>query len=167
LQVLEYFVVAMGERWKGEDVLVVLRRTDGRLWAICNICPHAGYPLDEGDIEDLGESASGRDLGSPVVSCPAHSYLFDMERGTCINMADNCPPAPVYRAQLRGDRLFLSLQPDQDGATGTHKLCKSDENAIQLEMVDRALNRKYGRLISPNELLAVPPRRSKSKGGPD
>jgi nitrite reductase/ring-hydroxylating ferredoxin subunit len=138
-EALEYVVIAHGERWRAEDVLVVLRPSDLSVWAIANTCPHAGYPLDEGDIEDLGGSA----LDSPVVSCPAHAYLFDMQRGTCISM-EGCPPAPVYRAELRGDRLFLSAQQVQGGATGTHMLCKSDENALQLEMVDRALTRKYG-----------------------
>ncbi|KXS08990.1 hypothetical protein M427DRAFT_262305 [Gonapodya prolifera JEL478] len=41
-------------------------------------CPHAGGPLELGDIEEL-ETTSGR----PAVRCPLHSYDFDLVTGEC------------------------------------------------------------------------------------
>lgn len=136
-----------GKRWKADDVLVVRRVGDGRLWAICNSCPHAGYPLHEGDIEDLSATSThAKALGAPVVSCPAHAYLFDMERGTCLSAgsAARCPPASVYKAQMRGTELYLSREPVAGGGVGASVLSVEQANALQLEMVDVALSRKYG-----------------------
>lgn len=143
-------VRADGVRWRGDDVLVVRRRATGQLWAICDTCPHAGYPLHEGDIEDLAAtSAHAAPLGAPVVSCPAHAYVFDLQRGTCLSAgsAARCPPAPVYTAQMRGGRLFLSAEPVAGGSAGASVLSVVQANAVQLEMVDRALTRKYGTSI--------------------
>jgi nitrite reductase/ring-hydroxylating ferredoxin subunit len=139
---LEYAVIEYGERWKSDDVLVVRRTSDRRLFAICNSCPHAGYPLHEGDIEDMCKGPFGHAIG-PVVSCPAHAYLFDMQRGTCISEG-KCPPTPVYRAQMRGRDLYLSREPISGGEIGTRALSRADANALQLQMVDLALAKKYG-----------------------
>ncbi|KAG8463452.1 hypothetical protein KFE25_004963 [Diacronema lutheri] len=145
---LEYAVIPFGARWRADDVLVVRRVADGRLWAICNTCPHAGYPLHEGDIEDLsGTCADAAPLDAPIVSCPAHAYVFDMARGTCLSggSAARCPPAPAYGAQMRGGELFLTREPLTGGGVGTAVLNAEQSNAVVLEMVRVALDKKYGR----------------------
>jgi nitrite reductase/ring-hydroxylating ferredoxin subunit len=138
---LEFAVVERdGARWTREDVLVVRRTTDGSTFAICNACPHFGYPLHEGEIEKLPNSL----LGAPVVSCPAHAYLFDMKRGTCVTNG-GCAPAAVYAARVVGAELYLSEMPVEDGAeVGEHVLDRAQANALQLQMVDLALRNKYG-----------------------
>jgi nitrite reductase/ring-hydroxylating ferredoxin subunit len=46
-----------------------LYRVDGELYALDNICPHAGFPLSEGLLD-----------GACVI-CPAHMWEFDVRTG--------------------------------------------------------------------------------------
>jgi ferredoxin-nitrite reductase len=56
-------------RAKGEEMAVF--KTNGQLYGIQNICPHAGGQLCDGWIE-----------GGEVV-CPLHRYKFDLKTGAC------------------------------------------------------------------------------------
>lgn len=137
---LEYAVIEHdGTTWTREEVLVVRRTADGAAFAICNACPHFGYPLHEGEIEELPDSL----LGAPVVSCPAHAYLFDVSRGTCVTN-DGCAPASVYAARMVGAELYLSELPVDGAHVGARVLDRAQANALQLRMVDLALRKKYG-----------------------
>ena len=46
-----------------------LFRVDGELYALDNVCPHAGFPLSEGFLE-----------GACVI-CPGHMWEFDVRTG--------------------------------------------------------------------------------------
>jgi NAD(P)H-dependent nitrite reductase small subunit len=48
---------------------LALFRVDDRVFAIEDPCPHAGFPLSQGQLD-------GR-----VVICPAHGWEFDLESG--------------------------------------------------------------------------------------
>jgi len=53
------------------DVIVVFR-SEGRVYAFANACPHEGNPLVEGEI-----------LG-PTLTCAYHGWRFDLETGACL-----------------------------------------------------------------------------------
>lgn len=123
--------------------MIVRRRTDGHVWAMADLCPHAGYPLHEGDIEDVPEALGGRQLGAPVVSCPAHAYLFDMQRGTCLSER-RCPASPVYDVLIESGQVLLARAPRGGPDVGAQVLSVQEANQLQLHLVDVALTRKYG-----------------------
>lgn len=54
-----------------DGVAVALARHEGRLHALDNVCPHAGGPMGEGQVED----------GALV--CPYHGWAFDLQSGRC------------------------------------------------------------------------------------
>jgi len=53
---------------------IALFRIGDELFAIGNVCPHAGGSLAEGSLEDHG------------VVCPLHAWKFDVRSGECAGM---------------------------------------------------------------------------------
>ncbi len=63
-------------------VLVVYDR--GRIFALDNRCPHMGFPLERGSVED------------GILTCHWHHARFDLESGCTFDLwADDAPSAPV------------------------------------------------------------------------
>ncbi|MCV7412166.1 (2Fe-2S)-binding protein [Mycobacterium florentinum] len=96
-------VATIDELWEGEvgefyvddrPILLVHLR-NGEIRAYDGLCPHANYPLAEGNIED------------DVLTCGAHSWEFDLTTGSGVNPA-NCQlqSHPVRRD---GDQIVISL----------------------------------------------------------
>lgn len=54
-----------------DGIAVAVVRQEGRLYALDNVCPHAGGPMGEGQVED----------GALV--CPYHGWAFDLHSGRC------------------------------------------------------------------------------------
>ena len=54
---------------------VALYNVDGRVYATSNTCPHRGGPLGEGD------------LSGTTITCPWHSFQFDVATGRCVTNA--------------------------------------------------------------------------------
>ncbi len=54
---------------------VAVCRSEGRLYAFDNLCPHSGARLG------LGRVAKG------VVSCPLHGAKFELASGRCLSVA--------------------------------------------------------------------------------
>ncbi|MBL4700672.1 MAG: Rieske (2Fe-2S) protein [Phycisphaeraceae bacterium] len=52
-----------------EGESIVLCKHNGQVQAFVNSCPHAGLPLDGGDVTD------------GVLTCPFHGYTFDLCSG--------------------------------------------------------------------------------------
>ncbi|XP_071825940.1 uncharacterized protein HI_0077-like [Apostichopus japonicus] len=57
----------------GEDMVIVFVSPD-KFFAMDASCPHAGGPMDLGDIEDIG--------GRISIVCPWHGYSFNLEDGS-------------------------------------------------------------------------------------
>ncbi|HHX82842.1 MAG TPA: Rieske (2Fe-2S) protein [Pseudomonadaceae bacterium] len=55
---------------QGHDLLLL--QHEGQLHLLDNICPHAGYPLHQGQIINH------------ALRCPMHGYLFELDGGRCI-----------------------------------------------------------------------------------
>jgi len=64
----------------GEQQIVIIKQ-DGALHALANRCPHAGLPLEDGEVR-------GR-----VITCPFHGYTFDMQSGRNVDFPHDEPPA--------------------------------------------------------------------------
>lgn len=56
----------------GEQI-AVFRLRDGTLRAMDAVCPHAGGPLADGQVDDV------------KIVCPLHNYLFSLTDGSCLN----------------------------------------------------------------------------------
>jgi nitrite reductase/ring-hydroxylating ferredoxin subunit len=74
----------------GEEIVVF--RSEGRLHAVANACPHEGNPLVEGDL-----------LGSVLV-CAYHGWRFDLETGACL-LGER--PARRYEAEERDGAVWV------------------------------------------------------------
>ncbi len=86
------------------DTPVAVFNVEGTLFAIDATCPHAGGPLDEGEVE------GGK------VTCPWHGSVFDLRTG-----AVETPPArkgvTAYSVRREGNALVFEPQP-HPGADG-------------------------------------------------
>jgi nitrite reductase/ring-hydroxylating ferredoxin subunit len=72
-------------------ILVVHDR--GRVFALDNRCPHMGFPLDRGSVED------------GILTCHWHHARFDLESGCTFDLwADDTPTCPV---EVRGDEVWV------------------------------------------------------------
>ena len=70
-------------------ILVVYDR--GRVFALDNRCPHMGFPLDRGSVED------------GILTCHWHHARFDLESGCTFDLwADDAPTFPVEVRNERG-----------------------------------------------------------------
>jgi nitrite reductase/ring-hydroxylating ferredoxin subunit len=72
-------------------ILVVHDR--GRVFALDNRCPHMGFPLDRGSVED------------GILTCHWHHARFDLASGCTFDLwADDAPTCPV---ELRGSEIWV------------------------------------------------------------
>ena len=72
-------------------ILVVHDR--GRVFALDNRCPHMGFPLDRGSVED------------GILTCHWHHARFDLESGCTFDLwADDTPTCPV---ELRDGEVWV------------------------------------------------------------
>ena len=72
-------------------ILVVYDR--GRVFALDNRCPHMGFPLDRGSVED------------GILTCHWHHARFDLESGCTFDLwADDAPTFPV---EVRNEEVWV------------------------------------------------------------
>src|SRR6516225_5758546 len=72
-------------------ILVVYDR--GRVFALDNRCPHMGFPLERGSIED------------GILTCHWHHARFDLESGCTFDLwADDVPICPV---EIRNGEVWV------------------------------------------------------------
>ncbi|HEY4942901.1 MAG TPA: Rieske (2Fe-2S) protein [Rhizomicrobium sp.] len=85
-------------RRAGKQVLLIASR--GKLFAIANRCPHEGYPLSEGTLQES--------LGGPgcVLTCNWHNWKFDLSTGEALVGRD---PVRAYALEVRGGEIFVDL----------------------------------------------------------
>ena len=78
--------------FEGRDVAVF--NIGGEFYAICDMCPHAGGPLNEGFVDAERKS----------VSCPWHGWSFSLDP------AVDTPPSDMterFRVVVDGDDIAL------------------------------------------------------------
>ena len=74
---------------------VIVARVDGELFACPGVCPHEDVELIDGDLEGT------------VITCPGHSYEFDLRTGTCVH--DRTLNLRRYPVHVVGDELWVDL----------------------------------------------------------
>ncbi len=103
---------------KHRPVLVVEDR--GRVYALDNRCPHMGFPLDKGTIED------------GILTCHWHHARFDAASGCTFDLwADDVPACPV---DIRGEEIWVNPAFEQGDRRGhfEDRLADGLEHAIGL-----------------------------------
>ena len=78
---------------RGRHLPVLVVGEQGRLRALDNRCPHMGFPLDRGTVED------------GILTCHWHHARFDLASGCTFDLwADDVPTCPV---QVRGEDVWV------------------------------------------------------------
>jgi len=74
---------------------IALYNVDGKFYATDNACLNQGAPLGEGELMDN------------VITCPLHSWQYDVCTGTCFNK----PSAKLvtYKVEIQGDDVLVDI----------------------------------------------------------
>jgi len=79
-----------------DGIGVGLYSVDGEIYAMEDACPHAGYPLSEGELEGC------------IISCRAHGWPFDVRTGFDPDNADGFP-VPCFAVEVEGEEVRIDL----------------------------------------------------------
>lgn len=79
-----------------EGIGIGLYRVGETIYAMEDACPHAGYPLSEGELEGC------------IISCRAHGWPFDIRTGFDPDNADGFP-IPCFAVEVEGDEVRIDL----------------------------------------------------------
>ncbi len=98
----ESFLVGSLEEWETKSSRIVTRageeiavfKTATGFKACQNTCPHAGGSLVEGNLE--GE----------MITCPLHSWRFDLKTGACLNEPGN--DIKIYKPEIKEGKVYLA-----------------------------------------------------------
>lgn len=74
---------------------LALFNVDGTYYAIDNVCVHRGGPLGEGELE------------GNVVTCPWHSWTYDVTTGKCVSSPSACVKS--YPVTVEGNDVKAQL----------------------------------------------------------
>jgi len=111
---------------EGHTIALFLHQ--GSLYAIDNRCPHMGFPLDRGTLQD------------GVLTCHWHHARFDLASGGTFDpWADDVRSFPV---RVEGDEVWIDPSP------------RADEQARQLQRLEDGLQRNI-RLVIAKSVIAL------------
>jgi nitrite reductase/ring-hydroxylating ferredoxin subunit len=74
---------------------IAVFHSDGRYFAVKNLCPHHGVELGKGSV------VNNR------VRCPGHGFQFDLETGQCDRDPALC--ASTFEVKVQSGELFVRL----------------------------------------------------------
>src|SRR5687767_7964476 len=78
---------------KGADRPLAVFYHEGKVHAVDNRCPHLGFPLHRGTVQD------------GILTCHWHHARFDLASGCTFDLfADDVPTSPV---EIRGDEVWV------------------------------------------------------------
>jgi 3-phenylpropionate/trans-cinnamate dioxygenase ferredoxin subunit len=81
----------------GEEPVCVAR-SEGKVYALRDVCSHAEIALSDGEVED------------GTVECWLHGSRFDLATGVPTGLPAN-RPVPTYPVKVDGDTVLVQLQP--------------------------------------------------------
>jgi nitrite reductase/ring-hydroxylating ferredoxin subunit len=90
------FVAGSGKLVEAEGSQIALFNVDGTLYAIDDVCSHAGGPLSEGA------------LAGYIVTCPFHGSTFDVRTGQNVGPPARTPVA-AYKVVLQDSDVFVEV----------------------------------------------------------
>jgi nitrite reductase/ring-hydroxylating ferredoxin subunit len=105
---------------RGEDRPLLLCLHEGKAFALDNRCPHMGFPLNKGSIQE------------GILTCHWHHGRFDLRSGCTFDLwADD---APAFEVRVDGDDIWISRQPRQRADSAYHfgRLRRGMEQSIGL-----------------------------------
>ncbi len=82
-----------GREFHVGDRFVAIFRHKGQFYAMEDVCPHAGAPLNNGPIY------------SGTVTCLWHGWRFNLHDGICANLP-KAPAVPTYPVTVQGQDLL-------------------------------------------------------------
>jgi len=87
---------------RGAHRPILVVEDQGRIFALDNRCPHMGFPLDRGSIED------------GILTCHWHHARFDLASGCTFDLwADDVPTCEV---ELRGNEVWIQTDFEHSNA---------------------------------------------------
>ncbi len=103
------------------DQAVAVFHNDGKVFAVENRCPHMGFPLHRGSVED------------GILTCYWHHARFDLASGCTFHLwADDVPRYPV---EIRGEDVWvLAREPRDDLAHWKRRLKEGMQHYLGLVM---------------------------------
>lgn len=84
----------LGFAVKADGIGIALFQWEGRIHAVENLCPHLGFPLSEGVVQD-GD-----------VVCGWHGWHICLEDGSCRRERQR---AKVFPVELRGQEVWVQV----------------------------------------------------------
>jgi len=125
-------------RGSHRPVLVAFDR--GRVFALDNRCPHMGFPLDRGSIED------------GILTCHWHHARFDLASGCTFDLwADDLPTCQV---ELRGEEVWLRADFGHPDPIGHWRRRLEEGMAHNLGLViAKAIRQLLAAGVAPAEIL--------------
>jgi nitrite reductase/ring-hydroxylating ferredoxin subunit len=84
----------LGLQVVADGVKIAIFQWDGRLHAVEDLCPHLGFPLSEGIVQN-GE-----------VICSWHGWRICLDDGSCRREKIK---AKVFPCQVRGDEVWIQI----------------------------------------------------------
>ena len=80
---------------------VAIFRHHGQFYALEDMCPHAGAPLNNGPIQQ------------GTVTCLWHGWRFNLHDGVCINHPRG-RDVPTYPITIQGQDLYVTLPAEEN-----------------------------------------------------
>ena len=77
------------------DVEVLIANLDGEFYAVYNFCPHEGWALHEGILED------------DCVECPGHSHFYSIRNGQRTGVPSET--TPTFSVKVEGDDILVDV----------------------------------------------------------
>jgi nitrite reductase/ring-hydroxylating ferredoxin subunit len=89
---------------RSEDRPLLLCAHEGQVFALDNRCPHMGFPLSKGSIQE------------GILTCHWHHARFELRSGCTFDLwADD---APAFEVRVDGDDIWISRQPREQTDSG-------------------------------------------------
>ena len=87
---------------------IALAKSDGKIFAVDNRCPHMGYPLNRGSVHD------------GILICHWHHAMFDLASGCTFHpFADDVQPYPI---EIRDGKVYVDVSANGANAIERWKL---------------------------------------------
>jgi nitrite reductase/ring-hydroxylating ferredoxin subunit len=84
----------LGTGVKADGIRIALFQWDGKLFAVEDLCPHLGFPLSEGIVQEGN------------VICGWHGWHVCLEDGSCRREKQR---AKVFPVEVRGDEIWVQV----------------------------------------------------------